>query len=79
MLGYLLKGIPETAFHKIAVAVPCVLSDHPDFSGRNHKISDHDRSVPTDKPYPVKFRCHHLLLQLEQKSTILKVTAKRKN
>jgi hypothetical protein len=78
MLGYLLKGIPETAFNKIAVDVPCVLSDHPDFSGRNHKISDHDRIVPTGEKYPVKFRCHHLLLQLTKKATVKKATTKRK-
>lgn len=78
MLGYLLKGIPETAFNKIAVAVPCVLSDHPDFSGRNHKISDHDRIVPTGEKYPAKFRCHHLLLQLTKKASTKKAATKRK-
>jgi hypothetical protein len=60
MLGYLLKGIPETAFNNIAIAVPCILSDHPDFSGHHHKISDHDRTIPEGKTYPAKFRCHHL-------------------
>lgn len=79
MLGYLLKGIPETAFNKIAVAIPCVLSDHPDFSGRNHKISDHDRIVPTDKTYPAKFRCHHLILKLTKNSCVNKVTNKEKS
>ncbi|NJK29478.1 MAG: hypothetical protein HC940_04640 [Acaryochloris sp. SU_5_25] len=66
MLGYLLNGHPGTAFRNIAAAVPCVLSNHPDFSGRHHKISDHDRSILTGKKYPAKFRCHHLLLQLTQ-------------
>lgn len=64
MLGYLLKGMPEIAFKNIALAVARDLSDHPDFSERNHKTSDHDRTVPTGKKYPVKFRCHYLLLQL---------------
>ncbi len=79
MLGYLLKGIPETAFKNIAVAVPCVLSDHPDFSGHNHKISDHQRNLPVGKTYPVKFRCHHLLLQLTKQSSVKKTTRKGKD
>lgn len=79
MLGYLLKGMPETAFNNIAAAIPRDLSDHPDFSGRNHKTSDHDRTVPTGKKYPAKFRCHHLLLQLTKKTSAKKATAKRKS
>lgn len=78
MLGYLLKGIPEKAFNNIEVAVPCVLSDHPDFLGRNHKTSDHDRIVPIGKTYPAKFRCHHLLLQLTKKSSVKKTKTKGK-
>lgn len=78
MLGYLLKGVPKIAFKNIEMAVPCVLSDHPNFSERNHKISDHDRTVPEGKKYPSKFRCHHLLLQLK-KSSLQKVKAKRKS
>jgi hypothetical protein len=78
MLGYLLKGTPEKAFGNIETAVPCVLSDHPDFSGRDHKISDHNRHVPTGKTYPTKFRCHHLLLQLTKKSSVKEATTKGK-
>jgi|GEM_PF-537864 len=78
MIGYLLKGIPETAFKNIAVAVPCVLSDHPDFSGHYHKISDHHRNVPVGKTYPAKFRCHHLLLKLTKQSSVKKTTTKGK-
>lgn len=70
MLGYLLKGIPNAAFKNIGTAVKCSLFNHPDFSGRDHKISDHDRRVPTGKIYPAKFRCHHLLLQLTKKSSV---------
>jgi hypothetical protein len=79
MLGYLLKGMPETTFNNIAAAIPRDLSDHPDFSGRNHKTSDHDRTVPAGKKYPAKFRCHHLLLQLTKKTSAKKATAKRKS
>jgi hypothetical protein len=70
--------MPETAFNNIVAAIPCDLSDHSDFSGRNHKTSDHDRTVPTGKKYPVKFRCHHLLLQLTKKTSVKKATAKKK-
>lgn len=74
MFGYLRKGESTVAFSNIATAVPCTLSDHPDFTGRAHKVSDHDRRVPTSKTYPAKFRCHHLLLQLTKKSSVTQVT-----
>jgi hypothetical protein len=78
MLGYLLKGMPEIAFNNIELAVLCDLSDHPDFSGRNHKTSDHNRTVPTGKKYPAKFRCHHLLLQVTKQASVKKATTKGK-
>lgn len=64
MLGYLLKGSPDKAFKNIEKKTPCILSDNPDFSNRHHKISDHQRSVPESKPYPLNFRCHHLILEI---------------
>jgi len=79
MIGYLLKGTPKTAFVNIATLVPCTLLDHPDFPSRDHKISDHQRNVPVDKTYPVKFRCHHLLLQLTQQKNVKQSTEKRKS
>jgi hypothetical protein len=78
MLGYLLKGEPTVAFSSISTAVSRTLSDHPDFSGRAHKISDHDRTIPEGKPHPAKFRCHHLLLQLTKQSSVKKTTTKGK-
>ena len=66
MLGYLLKGHTEKAFGNIAKAVPCILAHHQRFGERDHKVSDHNRTVPENKTYPQKFRCHHLLLQLPQ-------------
>ncbi|MGB7444587.1 MAG: hypothetical protein WA919_26270 [Coleofasciculaceae cyanobacterium] len=77
MLGYLLEGISTIAFNNIATAVPCTLSDHPDFLGREHKVSDHKRSVPTGKNYPAQFRCHHLLLELSKKAKAKKATTKK--
>ena len=79
MLGYLLEGDPKKTFSNIETKVSCTLSEHPDFLEREHKISDHERSIPTGKRYPVKFRCHHLLLELTNKSNVRKATAKRKS
>ena len=77
MLGYFLTGTPTIAFNNIEKAVSCTLSDHPDFSDRDHKTSDHQRTVPEGKSYPLQFRCHHLLLELQKKTTAKKVTKKK--
>jgi hypothetical protein len=63
MLGYLLSGAPTAAFRNIAEKVPCELEDHPSFLSRPQKVSNHARSVPTGKVYPLTFRCHHLMLE----------------
>jgi len=70
MLGYLLKGDCAKAFSNIEKAISCQLNHHPDFQEREHKTSDHQRIVPPDKSYPVKFRCHHLVLQLTKNSDL---------
>lgn len=64
MLGYLLTGEPAKVFESIAIKTPCNLNDHPDFDSHAHKTSDHIRSVPAGKPYPINFRCHHLIMSL---------------
>lgn len=64
MLGYLLSGTPSNAFSSIEAKVHCPLSHHLKFPEREHKISNHKRTVPAGKPYPSVFRCHHLLLQI---------------
>lgn len=64
MLGYLFSGDPSKAFSNIEAKVPCTLSHHPDFPNRDHKTSEHNRIVPSNKQYPAKFRCHHLLLKI---------------
>lgn len=64
MLGYLLSGEADIAFSKIEKGVPCTLSHHQEFVDRNHKLSDHIRTIPEDKPYPANFRCHHLILKI---------------
>ena len=64
MLGYLLSGEADIAFSKIEKGVPCTLSHHQEFVDRNHKTSDHKRTVPPEKHYPANFRCHHLILKM---------------
>jgi hypothetical protein len=70
MLGYLLKGDCAKAFSNIEKAISCQLNHHPAFQEREHKTSDHRRIVQLDKSYPVKFRCHHLVLQLTKNSDL---------
>lgn len=64
MLAYLVVGDPARAFSNIAANVPCELRVHPEFRDRDHRTSDHVRSVPSGKPYPREFRCHHMILRL---------------
>jgi hypothetical protein len=68
MLGYLFSGQAGTAFDSIAQEVRCELTAHPEFSVRNHRISDHVRTVPSDKrdKYSAELRCHHLMMAIEQ-------------
>lgn len=64
MLGYLLSGNPKTAFQNIGKKSGYSLMPHPNFSNRNHRVSDHTRSVPAGKTYPSGFRCHHLMMPI---------------
>jgi hypothetical protein len=77
MLGYLLKGESQKAFEKIEQSLSCVLLNHPDFSDREHRISNHQRTVPVNKNYPDNFCCHHLLLKIINNK--LPITDKLKN
>jgi hypothetical protein len=64
LIGYLLGLDVDGVFESISKQInqnPVALSE---FSMRQHRVSDHVRSVPEGKPYPSKFRCHHLLMQL---------------
>jgi hypothetical protein len=63
MLGYLLAGTTENVFRNLEAKIPCVLAAHPEFPNRPCKISDHPRHVDAGKPYPTRFRCHHLILE----------------
>ena len=69
MLGYLLSGSPKEAFDRISASLDCLLEDEPNFLARNHKISDHERTAATCRESPREFRCHHLLLALNDLRT----------
>lgn len=64
MLGYLLSGVASEFYSRLSKKLGCPLTHHPDFLHRNHKTSDHQRSVPQGKPYPMDFTCHHLILEV---------------
>jgi len=64
MLGYLLSGTPERTLDNIAKKGHWQLTPHQHFPDRHHRTSDHRRTVPQGKPYPVQFRCHHMILRL---------------
>jgi hypothetical protein len=64
MLGYLLKGSPSKFYEKLGKQLDCPLPHHPEFPLRNHKTSDHHRSVPKDRNYAIHFCCHHLILEV---------------
>lgn len=61
MVGYLLTGGAEEVFANVATALEVPLASHPQFRGRNHRTSEHQRTVPQGCAYPVTFRCHHLI------------------
>ena len=69
MLGYLLKGRPEKVFEKVEKSVQSKLLDHSEFLDRAHKISNHQRNIPSGKSYSPNFCCHHLVLEIKQVSS----------
>ena len=64
MLGYLISGKPDNVFRHLENKIPCELHQHPVSPERAHRYSEHDRKVPKNKPYPERFRCHHLILEV---------------
>jgi hypothetical protein len=63
MLAYLLSGNPKNVFSNLAAKIPCRLTAHQVFLSRPHRVSEHERKVAADKPYPRDFYCHHLVLE----------------
>lgn len=68
MLGYLLKGQPDDAFTAIADKLNCQLEPVLEYKMRPNRLSNHQRNVPTGKPYPAKFECFHLMLEYPELS-----------
>jgi hypothetical protein len=62
MLGYLLRGKPDSLLECLETKLDCALVAHPKFPNRACRTSEHFRSVPTGKSYPATFSCHHLIL-----------------
>ena len=67
MLGYLVSGKPSEAFRNIAMTLGVPVIQHKRFPKRDHRLSDHVRTVPKNKPYPRQFTCHHVLLVVGSK------------
>lgn len=62
MLAYLLTGTAEDALAAIESKLGIKMSLPAKFTGRSHRLSDHERTVPAGKPYPKSFACHHLVM-----------------
>ena len=63
MLGYLLEGNPNDALLAIENSLGRKLWFVPEHLSRPSRRSNHNRTVPSGKPYPPTFDCYHLILQ----------------
>jgi hypothetical protein len=63
MAGYLLQGKANDAFKAIAGQLRVRLAYPNQWKGRDHRVSTHCRRIPQGKPYPKRFRCHHLIME----------------
>lgn len=64
MLGYLVTGDAEIALSHINENLGTGLRNHPHFSRRPHRLSDHTRTNLPHPNSPADFICHHLILCL---------------
>lgn len=62
MAAYLLSGTANLALASLATALGTKLVRPKRWANRSHRVSAHRRTVPPGKCYPVRFRCHHLLM-----------------
>jgi hypothetical protein len=62
MVAFLLSGTAAEAFKALAEQLGSPLHKSPTWNARDHRFSTHRRQVPRGKPYPVRFRCHHLMM-----------------
>jgi hypothetical protein len=63
MLGYLLTGSAADALTNIGAKLNTTLDQVADFPKRPHRASTHKRNAPAEKPYPIDFKCHHMILE----------------
>lgn len=64
MLAYLLSGQAQALLANIGKGISAELEPYAAFPTRDHMVSNHVRQVPAGKKYPVRFRCHHLVLRM---------------
>lgn len=64
MLGYLLEGNPMATLDHIGRLLGVQLQDHPFFSSRPHRLSEHHRAAVPNLDSPSTFACHHLILEI---------------
>lgn len=77
MLGYLISGQVSNVFAHLASRLSCTMTAYPGFPSRDHRVSDHQRVVPQDKPYPIDFQCHHLIMLLSNLASDTTQTSNR--
>lgn len=65
MLGFLVKGSPENTIRAIEKKLSIKTVIVQDFANRPHRLSIHDRAVPSLKKYPDRFTLHHLVFNLQ--------------
>lgn len=64
LIAYLVDANVEATFSAISAGIGQVLVKSKTFSKRPHRTTEHVRMVPPDRPYPARFRCHHLMMPL---------------
>lgn len=69
MLGYLRSGDPQEALKRLGRQIPCKMIQHPRFKNRPHKYSNHNRRTPRAKGYVKRFKCHHMMMEIEVAET----------
>lgn len=63
MVGYVLRNSAQKLFGDIQSSLGEKLETPLRWGTRQHRTSAHRRSVPTEKPYPVLFKLHHLMME----------------
>lgn len=64
MLAYLKQGNADILLDHVSDRLGVELRRYASFPMRAHQTSDHVRTVPPEKPYPLAFCCHHLVMPL---------------